>query len=119
MTEHKLAHILRAIADGKSVQIRCKSYNLYKQMVEEGPWRDLDTQDAFSIFVTNPNMEYRIKPNPLVKKWRWVVKDKSTGKLVLTSLHYSSEEEYNLHANGYVAVQLIKSTMIEVEEDDV
>ena len=118
MTEHKLAHILRAIADGKAVQSKLKAYQPSDGRVVDLGWKDLDVSEAFSLFPTNPGREYRIKPKPLVKKWRWVVKEKSTGKLVLTSLHYSSEEEYNLHANGYVAVQPINSTMIEVEEDD-
>jgi len=117
MTEHKLAHILRAIADGKIVQIKTDAFSpLYNSMVF-GEWRDVDTQNAFSIFVTNPNIEYRIKPKPLVKKWIWVVKEKATGKLVVTGLHYSSEEEYNNLRTQFVALQRVESTMIEVEEE--
>lgn len=117
MTEHKLAHILRAIADGKAVQARAVTRYLYPRGDEVGDWCDLDTSGTFSLFADFRSIEYRIKPEPLVKKWIWVVKEESTGKLSLTRSHYRSEGELDFIKGPYVAVQRIDSTMIEVEED--
>lgn len=111
MAEHKLAHILRAIADGKTVQIRTRSTG--------GFWADLDTQDAFSIFVTNPNMEYRIKPKPIVKKWKWLIdlNPKGTQHLYITPKHFSSKEKIMEITPRYKVLQRMDETLIEEEED--
>lgn len=116
MTEHKLAHILRAIADGKVVQVRAVTRYPYPRGDEVGFWCDLDTSTAFSLFPDCRSIEYRIKPKPLVKKWRWVFKSVYAG-IGISTEHYRSEEEFNSGHPNYKAVQRIDSTMIEVEED--
>ncbi len=116
MTEHKLAHILRAIADGKAVQVRAVTRYPCPRGDEVGEWCHLDTSTAFSLFPDCRSVEYRIKPKTLVKKWRWVYKIPH-GRMVISSGHYRSKEEFNSGFPNYKAVQPLNSTMIEVEED--
>lgn len=109
-TPHKCAEILRAIADGKPVQFR-----LTNTVCKE--WEDLDTNASFSIF-QGLAVEYRIKPKPLIKKWRWVVVEPSK-TLSITNSHYSDPKDWEQKFGlGYKLLQKIDSTMIEVEQDD-
>lgn len=117
MTEHKLAHILRAIADGKAVQSKLKAYHPSDDRVVDLGWKDLDVSEAFSLFPTNPGMEYRIKPKPLVKKWRWVFINPFDNKMGVTATHFQSQKEFETTYGGLRLVQPVDSTMIEVEED--
>lgn len=113
MTEHKLAHILRAIADGQTVQVRSSFYNGNETVV--GKWSDIYASSPFSLFPGCLSHEYRIKPKPKVKKYQWVVKSPDTGELMITGCHYADEEEYSRLRTMYYPVQRIESTMIEVE----
>lgn len=108
MTEHKLAHILRAIADGVPVQ---------GEWVSDGDWWDFDPSKH--AFITSSNISWRIKPKSKVKKWRWAVARKSDPSvIVITAEYFRSEDEFHRSNTYYSAVQKIDSTMIEVEEDD-
>ncbi len=104
-TEHKMSHVLRAIAEGVAVQFKPPSY-----LGDE--WKDLDVSGHFSIM---NGWEYRIKPKPKVKKWKWVFEDKTRG-LIVTGLHYQSSFEFEKINPGMRAVIHIPETMIEVEE---
>lgn len=79
-------------------------------------WCDMDTSRPFSIF---PEFEYREKPKPKVKKYRWVVADYRNPRALSVSLDYYKDladfNTKNMHGTA-VAVQQIDSTMIEVEE---
>lgn len=109
-TPHKCAEILRAIADGKPVQFRLTNTARKK-------WEDLDTSTSFSIF-QGLAVEYRIKPKPLIKKWRWVITAQN-GELFITEDHYSDSSDLeSKFCFGYKVTQKIDSTMIEVEQDD-
>lgn len=104
--EHPLAHILRAIAEGVTVQGRWAS---------QEDWWDLDS-DAHSILLnSNSTIKYRIKPKPKVKKYRFVYKD-TRGNLGVSSCYFVDENDFNKRYNTLTAVQRIESTMIEVEE---
>lgn len=106
-TPHKYAEILRAIADGIPVQA-------YHPLSPEKGWQDIDTNLSFSVFLSG-GVEYRIKPKPLIKKWRWVYQ-KDDGYLGLTASYYADQSEWV--GPGGLFVQKIESTMIEVEQDD-
>ena len=106
-TPHKCAEVLRAIADGKPVQFR-----LTNSFDKE--WEDLDTSASFSI-LQGLAVEYRIKPKPKVKKYRWVFSDSCSG-LEISSEHYLADGSD--WPSGHNLIQKIDSTMIEVEQDD-
>lgn len=78
-------------------------------------WRDATKSGAWTEIADPnwyPNVEYRVKPKPKVKKWRWVVH--YSGRVEI-STGYLSEEE--IGRDGLLTpVQKIYSTMIEVEE---
>ena len=105
-TPHVHADILRAIAEGIPVQA-------YYHNSSENGWRDIDTNLPFSIFLSG-NVEYRIKPKPKVKKWRWVC-EATDGGLNVSVNHYPGDADliYSLKL-----IQKIDSTMIEVEQND-
>ena len=105
-TPHKHADILRAIAEGIPVQAH------YHSSPEKG-WQDIDTNLAFSIFLSG-DVEYRIKPKPKVKKWRWVY-EAMDGGLKVSEIHYQGEKDWFYSMR---LIQKIESTMIEVEQND-
>ena len=106
--EHPLAHILRAIADGLHVEFR-NGPNCY--------W-DLVDPELHEMFFWDDEVEYRIKPKPKVKKWRWVVGYCNGSKTMLATVeHFATAEEFNSKHRGLVAVQKVDSTMIEVDAD--
>lgn len=103
---HPYADVLRAIADGIPVQARWSNHD----------WFDFDiTRHTFHTF----GLEWRIKPKPKVKKWRWVVTDYRNTRALSVSVNYYKDladfNTKNMHGVT-VAVQQIDSTMIEVEE---
>ena len=109
--EHPLAHILRAIADGVPVQYRNCG-------IIRPEWHDLQTYDLFWLTPHREGIEYRIKPKPKVKKWRWVVGYCNGSKtMIVTGEHFATAEEFNSKHRGLVAVQKVDSTMIEVDAD--
>lgn len=119
MTEHKLARILRAIADGKIVQSKLVSRNVFSGDPIDLGWKDLDVSQAFSLFPTNPNVEYRIKPKPVVKKWKWLIdlNPKGNQHLYITPTHFSSKEKILEITPFYKVLQRMDETLIEEEED--
>lgn len=106
MTEHRLANILRAIADGKAVQGKWDG---------DDDWWDYEP-DVDSFYVRD-GLSWRIKPKPKVKKWRWIYKDKD-GKLNVGNMYYKNSDDFNKCYTSLVAVEPVQSTMIEVEEYD-
>lgn len=105
--KHPLAHILRAIADGVPVEFRHS---------DQHPWITYDPEEHYVVIDHTQDEEvWRIKPKPKVKKWRWVIEDKTTGDLLITRWHYRSEEELHLQRPAAKAIQKIDSTEIEVE----
>lgn len=94
--------LFKAFAEGKEVQF----------CTDNVGWQDYNP--VFSFL----GVQFRIKPNK-VKKWKWVVKNK-TGHLAITSSEYTDQVEYNnknVNTYGYVFLQPILETEIEVEED--
>lgn len=57
MIEHELAPILRAIADGKTIQMQGR----------KGDWSDIHTPNSPNIYLSNGSV-YRVKPE--MKKYR-------------------------------------------------
>ena len=55
MAEHKHAAVLRAIADGKDVQLRTAL---------QGVWIDFDVDSHINPITSGINAEWRIKPEP-------------------------------------------------------
>lgn len=55
MAEHKHAAVLRAIADGKAVQLRTAL---------QGVWIDFDVDSHINPITSGINAEWRIKPEP-------------------------------------------------------
>ena len=55
MAEHKHAVVLRAIADGKAVQLRTAL---------QGVWIDFDVDSHINPITSGINAEWRIKPEP-------------------------------------------------------
>ena len=102
LTPHKYADVLRAIADGHTVQ----SYSIFGS----GRWQDVRASDVFSL------TEWRIKPKPKVKKWQWVYKNIVNNKMNVSVMFYASEEDFKQANPSNEAIQKIDSTMIEVEE---
>lgn len=100
---HKHAALIKAWADGAIIEGRSSESNC---------WRQIDTP------IWDKEWEYRVKPKPKVKKWRWVAQNRKTGALDI-SWDVLSEDEANkliLIVRGWVPIQKIDSTMIEVEE---
>ena len=66
-----------------------------------------------------PFHEYRVKPRPLVKKYRWVVASPVSTLLQVTEGVYASAEEFKERntCSNMRAIQKVDSTMIEVEGD--
>lgn len=58
---------------------------------------------------------YRVKPNPPIQKWKWIVEHTRYKGLCITAHHYAEYEELNDPL--FVKIQKIDSTMIEVQED--
>lgn len=99
---HKHADLIHAWAEGTEIQF----------LNSQDKWVDVQGYPAWI-----EDGQYRIKPK-LVKKWKWVIKDIRTDALLVTGYYYQSEEEFNsqhLHT-GWVTVQKVDSTEIEVEE---
>jgi hypothetical protein len=113
MAEHKYADVLRAIADGKPVEVRMRTRDAWGNSQDVwGDWQPMDTSSNFSIFGGSEIIEHRVKPKELVKKWRWVCRYRD-GDLFVTDEHYT-ESQAKL---GFVCVEKIDATMIEVEAD--
>lgn len=96
---HKHADLIHAWAEGAEIQWSPDGFDWY--LCYTPHWHE--------------NF-YRIKPK-LVKMWKWVIKDTNTDDLIVTEFYYQSEEEFNnqhLHT-GWVAIQKVDSTEIEVE----
>jgi hypothetical protein len=80
----------------------------------------IDWYDCVGSPGWSPCTKYRVKPKPLVKKWRWVISDIRNDQYFSISSEYFSDQSDFLkkHMHGpIVLVQHIPSTMIEVEED--
>lgn len=110
MTEHKYAEILRAIADGKTVQFKSSHLD----------WTDLNVKCNFSLFFGAQGLEYRVKPKPKVKKWRWILSDtRNLNYLIVSGKHFKDRNEVVIETmNGvFEPFEKIESTMIEVEEE--
>ena len=114
-----MAHILRAIADGKVVQVRTITRYPNPRGEEQGNWTDLKTDEAFSLFPGCSGHEYRIKPKPTVKKWKWLIdlNPKGTQHLYITPKHFSSKEKILEITPCYKVLQRMEETLIEEEED--
>lgn len=100
---HKHADLIHAWAEGAEIQ--------FLNGLDD-KWVDIEDFPSW-----HKDHQYRIKPK-LVKKWKWVIKDTCTDNLLVTGYYYQSEEEFNsqhLHT-GWVTVQKVDSTEIEVEE---
>lgn len=69
MAEHKWADVLRAIADGKEVQ--------WRSVHMMGHWNELSV--GYYSPITNPHLEWRIKPEPKPDVVRWVNSYGTTG----------------------------------------
>ncbi len=99
-TPHKHAALIKAWADGAQIQI-----------LVDGRWQDC-TRDGIAPS-WYPAYIYRIKPKPMIKKYRYVVScgEHDLGAEVTTRYYESSSEVPGRHA-----VRL-DWTMIEVEDD--
>lgn len=92
----------------------------YEQIVEWANGKEIEYFDAGVWRTTNDpvwdhDTQYRVKPKPLVKKWRWVLENKKAKTLTVSNYHYSEDDN---HVNDdYTKIQKIDSTMIEVQED--
>lgn len=114
-TEHPLAEILRAIADGKPVEFRIKQHNVNYR---EKSWEPFNPSFPEICFWLRGH-EYRVKPKEPVKKWRWVVQYMLHKDFCVTDGHYASGEEYKEKYPMGVElkfIQKIDETMIEVME---
>lgn len=105
-TPHKHAELIKKWADGAIIQL--------KQI--NGEWADTTHNDPS----WGNEFEYRVKPT-LVKKWKWVLTNKSgEGTFFeLTPSYYANEEDWVKAvgtSNPWKLHQKIDSTMIEVEE---
>lgn len=97
---HPLAHILKAIADGVTVQYKTHYTDV---------WTDFEPH--IDSLPPSRELEWRIKPKPMVEKWRWVVK-LPDGYLTLTNRYYKGTENVAMEF-----IQKVDSTKIEVEDD--
>ena len=88
--------VAHAWVDGAEVQAKAEQGQL---------WLTITTPEFHA------HQEYRIKPKPKVKKWRWVVRDGIGGELLITSDHYTASD-----AGRFYCVQKIDCTEIEVDE---
>ena len=70
MAEHKHAAVLRAIADGKDVQLRTAL---------QGVWIDFDVDSHINPITSGINAEWRIKPEPKPDVVRYVNVYSTTG----------------------------------------
>lgn len=107
--EHKLAEVLRAIADGFTIQCKATNFN-------RDEWKDLDVSGNFSIV---PSWAYRIKHNPKVKKYRWLLRDSRNKHHLSVSMYFYKDliEANGALMRGYcVPVEPILSTMQEFDE---
>jgi hypothetical protein len=117
MVEHKYADVLRAIADGKPVEVRTLIHDPWQSPPHFwSDWQLMDVSGNFSIFGGSETVEHRVKPKEMVKKWRWVVHD-NFGLICLTGHYYKSAEDYEKEHPLYKALQKIDASMIEVEAD--
>lgn len=82
MTEHRLANILRAIADGKVVQY---------QVLTGGAWTDFKP-DIYALPTYNLDLAWRVKPEEVVDYT--VVSDSGTPGAYFHSSPALSEEFY-------------------------
>lgn len=105
--EHPQAHILRAIADGITVQARWT----------KNDWDWFDFNPNIHTFHIGRGLEWRIKPKPKVKKYKVVMFQKGTNKLEVSRHYYKDKDEFEKVNTYSVFVQLIEATMIEVEND--
>jgi len=114
MAEHKYADVLRAIADGKPVEVRTKKHDPWGNPQHVwGDWKSMDTSGNFSIFCENETIEHRVKPKEMVKKWRWVRRYRG-GDFFVTDTYHTESERANL---GLDYAEKIDATMIEVGAD--
>lgn len=109
MAEHRLAHILRAIADGKVVQY---------QTPTGGAWTDF-RPDIHAFPAYNLHLTWRIKPKPKVKKWQWLIdlSPKNSQTLHITQRHFSSKEAIIKLLPNCKVLQRMEETLIEEEEE--
>lgn len=102
---HKHAAIIKAWADGAIIQH-------YSDIYLE--WRDIHN----NLPAWCSTSEYRVKPKPKIKKWRWVVQhqiDKSN--IRVTSVFYKDEEDFYMNGGStFIALQRIECTMVEEEQ---
>lgn len=101
-TKHKHYDLILAWANGAEIQVYNKAIS---------SWED-------NIYpVWSFQSEYRIKPKPKVKKWRWVNSSKEENNYIGVSHgYYASAEDFNSDWPKHIAIQKVDSTMIEVEE---
>ncbi len=101
---HKHAALIKAWADGAQIE-QC-----YRGCGGEACWEDFrGVWDVDGI--------YRVKPKPLIKKWKWVVKD-GYGDLYVTRATYRDADDFGRRTGrGGVVIQKVDSTMSEVEDD--
>lgn len=93
-TKHKHYDLIVAWAGGAKIQVLIGSVD----------WRDTTTPSW------HPDLVYRVKPKPLVKKWLWVIK--TTHGYTVTSSRYSEETA----KSEPLFIQKIEGSMIEVDE---
>ena len=110
-TEHKYAEVLRAIADGKPVQ---------GKWISEIDWWDFEPS-RHSFHLGEDRLQWRVKPKPKVKKWRWVVchTNNTSQEFCVTDRHYADEQEFHQQSPmhiGWEFLQKVEATMIEVDD---
>lgn len=102
MAQHKHCELIKAWADGAKIQ--------YKHL--NGTWDDCNPSWSESV-------EYRIKPKPMVKKYLAVYKSESCPASI-SHFYFKSVKEFKdryPHIK-FTWVELVKASVIEVEDDD-
>lgn len=103
-TPHVHAALIKAWADGAYIQYLSAF---------DGTWQDTIRPDW------RADLQYRIKPKPQVKKYRWVyVYIQEPTRWKITEGHYQNKEEVlKKIGSQYMVLGLISYSMIEVEDE--
>lgn len=103
MAKHKHYDVIIAYANGAEIQY----------LIVDEVWKDTKNPLFYE------DVEYRVKPKPKVKKWRWVMwcaKEPLDSRISSRPASTAEEAEF-YHPKGYKAIYAIPESMVEVEED--